>query len=447
MNEQVTAVRAERDTLATEARTILDRSTETLSEEDKTRFTAIEARLDELKTREDQLNRLLSAAAAGHVERGDGAGDGQRVRDESSAGLARAAIDAAATEGLLPDHAAQRATALVDRGDSEGLAAQWARAAGDRDYLSAFTKLLVDKERGHMLWTPAEQEAYRRAAQVRAAMGTGTGVGGEMIPLSLDPAIMLTGDGSVDPLRRLARVVQTATNSWQGVTSAGATAEWKAEHAEAADGSPAVDDAPIPVHLGDVDVLYSYEVGMDAVNFISELRTVITDAADQLQATAFAVGSGVGQPAGVVTGATTTVDTAGSLAASHVYELQNALPPRFQSRAAFAGNLAVLNELAQFETTNGALKFPEVGAGRLLRRPLEEVSNMTDDLVTAGEKVLAYGDFSQFVIVDRVGATLEILPNFGANRRPTAERHAFLTFRTGSKVVVPQAFRVLTVTV
>jgi hypothetical protein len=35
-------------------------------------------------------------------------------------------------------------------------------------------------------------------------------------------------------------------------------------------------------------------------------------------------------------------------------------------------------------------------------------------MTTAASRFLAYGDFQQFVIVDRVGSTLEILPGYGA---------------------------------
>jgi HK97 family phage major capsid protein len=59
---------------------------------------------------------------------------------------------------------------------------------------------------------------------------------------------------------------------------------------------------------------------------------------------------------------------------------------------------------------------------------------------------LLYGDFGQFVVVDRLGGTLEIVNHlFGANRRPTGQRGALLWFRTGSNVVVPQAFRLLSI--
>jgi HK97 family phage major capsid protein len=53
------------------------------------------------------------------------------------------------------------------------------------------------------------------------------------------------------------------------------------------------------------------------------------------------------------------------------------------------------------------------------------------------------GDFfSGFYIADRIGMSIEIVQNlFGANRRPTAERGLLAYWRTGSKVVVPEALR------
>jgi HK97 family phage major capsid protein len=65
---------------------------------------------------------------------------------------------------------------------------------------------------------------------------------------------------------------------------------------------------------------------------------------------------------------------------------------------------------------------------------------------TADNYLLAYGDWSNFVIVDRIGTTIELIPNLvGANRRPTGQRGALMWFRTGSDVVVNEAFRLLDV--
>jgi predicted phage gp36 major capsid-like protein len=62
-----------------------------------------------------------------------------------------------------------------------------------------------------------------------------------------------------------------------------------------------------------------------------------------------------------------------------------------------------------------------------LGRNANELSN-ADGVITAGAEnyALIYGDFSQFVIVDRFPSQIEIIPNlFGAARRPTGQRGAF----------------------
>ncbi|MEU7170901.1 phage major capsid protein [Micromonospora tulbaghiae] len=404
-----------------------------------------------------RMSRASESRARWGAEVGSGLDSSPTTPGGELRSRAMRVVDGLHRSNDLPAHAAERVERMLSAGreDEQNLAARWAVAAGAPEYRSAFTKLCADPMRGHMLWTAQEQAAYQRAEQVRAAMSLTDANGGYMVPLTLDPAIILTNDGSVNPLRRISRVVQTVTDTWQGVTSAGATAEWKAEGAQAADGSPAVAPAPIPVHFGDVNVTYSYEVGMDARNFLSELERVIVDAADNLMAAAYTTGSGSGQPTGVITalaGTASEINTTGTEAinAADPYTLQNALPPRFQARAQWCANLGIINGYAQMETANGALKFPGLHETppTLLRKPMNELSNMDGSInpaATASNFVLLYGDFQNFVIVDRVGTTLEILPAYGANGRPTGQRHAFLYFRTGSDVVVDNAFRMLDV--
>lgn len=129
-----------------------------------------------------------------------------------------------------------------------------------------------------------------------------------------------------------------------------------------------------------------------------------------------------------------------------MYALQNALPPRFQAGAQWCANLGILNVLRQMETNNGSLKFPALqdNPPMLLGRTANELSNMVATTST-GSKIALYGDFANgFVIADRIGSTLELVPHlFGTNRRPTGQRSALLWFRTGADVVVPNAFRLL----
>jgi HK97 family phage major capsid protein len=422
-----------------------------------------EAILDQASARDQ---RMIDAVRGGTVR--TESGDGRRVdmggrgvgsyNGSDLAGRARQVIDTAARSDLLPDYAAERATALVERGTNQerSLAARWAIAAGNPDYATGFAKLVADPVRGHLLWTPQEQEAYRAAAAVQGeleerAMSLTAANGGHMVPLVLDPAIMLTSAGSINPLRAISRVVQTVGSQWSGVTSAGATAEWKAEAVQAADASPTLAKPNIPVFLGDAFVPYSYEVGMDAINFLSELQKVLIDSALQLQNTAFTVGGGSTDPKGIITaivGTASVVVGTEAFPKTQVYSTQAALPPRFQPNAKWAANLAIIHKLAQFETTNGAKEFPGVNEGRLLNRDLVELSNM-DGVIDVGAEnySLLYGDFQNFIIVDRIGATLELIPNLvGAAFRPTGQRGALLWFRTGSDAPVFNAFRLLNLT-
>lgn len=419
------------------------------------RLNAERDELDELRKRE------MRTYAIRHVNNPDasegiGGGPGEVSRRRSS-GLRH--VESLERAGRLPTEAADKVARLVDDTGTEfgrSLAAKWADAAGDPAYESAFVKLLADPARGHLLWSEAERAAYaagqRVRSEFRALSVSGADGGQHMVPLTLDPSILLTSDGSVDPLRRICRNVQTTTNSWQGVTSAGATAEWKAEGVEAGDGTPDLADAPIPVHLGDVYVEFSYEVGQDALNFVNELRRVMLDEADQLHVAAHMNGSGTGQPLGLTTalpaGSKVATGAADTLTADDVVGLQNALPPRFQPRAQWLANLSTINSIGSFETTNGALRFPEVGNDRLLRKPLNEASaldSVGDTAAAGNDNVAVYLDPSEFVIVTRTGATVELIPNvIGANRRPTGQRGLFLWFRSGSGMPVTNAARMLT---
>lgn len=163
---------------------------------------------------------------------------------------------------------------------------------------------------------------------------------------------------------------------------------------------------------------------------------------------------GSGQPKGIIAALTGTAseinggDTE-ALVAADSYAIQNALPPRFQPRSQWCANLSIINTLSQFETAAGALKFPEIREGRLLNRPLNELSNMDAAInaaATENNYVLLYGDFDNFVIVDRIGIFVEPIQNlFGANNRSTGRCVLFMWFRTGSDVVVPNAFRMFDV--
>jgi HK97 family phage major capsid protein len=252
--------------------------------------------------------------------------------------------------------------------------------------------------------------------------------------------------------------VQTTTNAWQGVLSAGATAEWRSEAAEAADGSPTLSAPSIPVFSGDVFVPYSHEVGQDVPGFFDELTRICLDAADNLQATAFTTGDGSAAPQGIVTGLAGTaseINGGGSeaLDAADPYSLQSALPARFSANASWLSHIATANTFRQMETTNGAHEFPELRdtPPMLLGKRWYECSDMDgtiDAAATANNYALIYGDIREaFIIVDRVGATVSFIEQLFSttNGRPSGQSGLFLQFRTGAEVVNIAAARLLDV--
>lgn len=346
----------------------------------------------------------------------------------------------------LPDHAAETVERMLNHesGQRREAAAEWVDVAASSEYLNAFAKRLSDPVGGHLTWTPAEGEAWRRAdTYARTALSLSGA--SAMLPLALDPAILLTNSGSVGGIRSLARTETVATNAWNGVTSAGATAEWKTEGSQAADGTPAVAGKQVPVFMLDIDAIVSYEVAQDALNLAGQLGQVLADAAAVKIDAALATGAGSTEPTGIITALTgsSEVLTAGAFGAANVVALQNALPARFQPNAAFVGSLPVRNTIGSFETTNGALRFPELANGNLLARRFVEDSNISSDSSTSGSKFLTYGDWNQFLIVNHVGSSMEVLPGYGANQRPTAQKHYFLTMRIGADALIPGAFRYL----
>ncbi len=281
----------------------------------------------------------------------------------------------------------------------------------------------------------------------RAALSLTNANGGYLVPYTLDPSVILTNNGSANPFRRMATIKSTATDEWNGVTSAGVNAEWLAEATEAADATPTFGNINIPVHKAAAWLYGSFEILQDS-DFASELTTLLADAKDRHEATAFATGNGSGKPKGILTAATTLVDTVGTaaFAAADVYALKSAVPARWRSRGSWLMNDTIISLARQFDAARGANFWVDMNDDhpeKLVGRPLYESSDMPSAL-TAGTKIAVYGDFSQYAIVDRIGMSLHYNPMLmGPNGRPTGQAGWFAYWRVGGDVLTPNAFRVL----
>jgi HK97 family phage major capsid protein len=349
----------------------------------------------------------------------------------------------------LTDDFAQVATQRVET--MLGKVARHILLTGTQEYRDAFRAYLED---------PSTGEQRFRAINLTAASG------GYLLPYVLDPSIVLTNNASANPFRRVSRVVQTTSNAWQGVNSAGVTAAWVTEAGTAADNSPQVGQIQITPQKGVAWVFGSYE-SLDDTDFGTQLPTLLADARDRLESAAFATGSGTNQPLGVVAAlgagsrvAPSTTGTAFGTTANipDVYNLQAALPPRFRNAAGatFMGNIIQLNKVRALDQYGGGSFWANLTSNTpasLLGQPIYEASDMsatttgTSGATGTASSTLLFGDFGQFIIADRVGVSMlyEPMVKGTAGSIPTGQAGWYMFWRTSSTVSTTAAFRYLTI--
>jgi HK97 family phage major capsid protein len=357
------------------------------------------------------------------------------------------AIEETSFHGLT-DAARQRATELAQ--GNAGIA-RHILLTGSEAYRSAFEQILTHgPEMGMALLDGEQRDA------MRAALSNTSANGGYSNPWLLDPTIILTNDGSANPFRAISRIETGTTDKWNGITSAGVTAEWLSEAGVAADASPTVGQPSITAIKGAAYIFASYEQEADG-QLVSQLPRLIADAKDRLEAAAFAVGAGsTTAPEGVVTGVTavtasrvspTTGGTFTTASVADVYNVIEAVPPRHRSKSSWIANYATLSTIRGMDTYGGSSFWANLGAAvpeRLLGLPVYESSSMVST-VTTGSNILLAGDFSEYVIYDRIGVEMRYVPvvTDATTARPTGQAGWFAFWRTGAEVVNPNAFRVL----
>ena len=265
------------------------------------------------------------------------------------------------------------------------------------------------------------------------------------------PTIILTNTGSANPWRRISNVKQTTSNTWNGVTSAGVNAAWLTEGTITGDTTPTVGNVVVTPQKAAAWVFGSYEV-LEDTDFGQQLPRLLADAKDRLEEAAFATGAGSGGvPQGVITGATTVVTTATTLvfAIGDIYATHGALPPRFRNApgCAWVMNVTYINKARQFDTAGGASFWTNLGKGQpetLLGAPIYESTTMFGGTQAIGSLIAIFGDFGQFIIVDRVGVSLiyEPMVKGSGSSLPSGQAGWFMFWRTGSQLATVNAFRV-----
>lgn len=374
--------------------------------------------------------------------------DLERRYREAALRAADTAKYARAPHGYRGEASGDRVTRLLDEIDNPDLLAKRMLLTGSAVYERAFSKLL--KYGSADMCDLEERQALIRAQ----SLGTDS-AGGYAVPFQLDPTVMLTNSGTQNPIRDLARVETITGKQWQGVTSAGVTVTRGSEAATASDNSFTLAQVPVNTNRVQGFIPFSYEVDLAWGALRSTITELLVDGKAREEGS-FITGDGVTgvQPGGIVGSLNSSQNvntaTAGVFALADVYALQAALPVRFENNSSWLAHKAVYHKIRQFDTAGGAGLWARVGEGqppRLLDYPDYRSSDMVSDYTTAANRFLLYGDFKQFLIVDRLGMNVELIPQlFDASNgnRPTGQRGVYAIWMNNSAILAKQAFQILT---
>ena len=379
----------------------------------------------------------------------------QRVRDNALRSIEAAPARKGEYDGLAE---------IVERSDEgedgRGEIATRVLVTGAPAYRSAFNKYLAGKQ---ALWSPEET----RAAAL-AVTGTTT-TGGYAVPYVFDPTMMHIGVWTQqNPFRAACRTVNiTNGNNWRTVTVGAITAAYQNEAAAAVEGGPTFGQPSYTVQTASAFATLSVETMQDRPDITGELASLFGEAKDTLEENKFAVGAGTGNlPLGMFYAAAytpTNTATNDTTAIADTQLVEAALPLRFRARAEWFMNRSTIRQLLALDTTqryfSGAgIQFAgqqnpvRAESGNtglfLLGYPVWEVPSAVSTLTTDQALIAALVDPQSYVIVDRIGMNVEVIPQMldGATPSfPTLQRGVICYWRNTAKPINADAGRVLRV--
>lgn len=349
-----------------------------------------------------------------------------------------AALDRAHVEKLLAKH----------KDEGHGLIARRIIGTSDPVYQDAFAQYIaggrdkVDARRMAVLQTYTDAD------------------GGYAIPFTIDPTFLLTNAGAACPFRQnnpktgqpLARIETIVTKAWEPISTTGVTATYAASEVTAPTPTAITDITDLtttPVRASAwVPFTAEYQEDYGAAAIVGEIGRMIGDAKDVLEASKFVVGTGANEPLGIYAALLTAVATVGVSSATfdlNALDAQEAkVGPRFRNsgRASHVANLVTLQNYRQLGVAGQpANSIYDPLSGTLHGYPAFEANYMPTWASGDESGYDIFGDFQQFVIVDRLGLAAEFVPQvFDGSGTPLGQRGVFARWRNTSNVLILAAF-------
>ena len=246
--------------------------------------------------------------------------------------------------------------------------------------------------------------------------------------------------------RRLATIIKTSSGDRKiPVVTGHGEAAWMDENGAYTESDESFGQTTIGAYKLGTAIKISEELLNDSVfDLESYIATEFARRIGTKEEEAFLVGDGQSKPTGVLNSAEAGVTTAGtSISFDDVMDLYHSLRSVYRSKAVWLLNGTTVKALRKLKDGNGNYIWqPSVQLGQpdmILNRPYY-TSNFVPDL-TAGNKVMAFGDFSYYWIADRQGRSFKRLNElYAAN----GQIGFLASQRVDGKLILPEAVKVMT---
>jgi len=270
--------------------------------------------------------------------------------------------------------------------------------------------------------------------------------GGYLVPIEFELQIVM-GLQEANVVRGIAKTITTSAERKIPIAATHSTAKWTAENAAITESAPTFDQKTIDAFKLTDLIKVSIELLQDSMfDLESYIAAEFARAFGIAEEEAFCVGTGTGQPTGVFTasggtvGVTATSPTA--ITVDNLIDLIYALKSPYRRNAKFLMRDITVSSLRKLKDNNGQYLWqPSVQAGepdRLLGYPI--YTSPYVPVAAANALPIAFGDFSNYWIADRMGRTVQRLNELYAGNGQVG---FIATQRVDGKVILAEGIQLL----
>jgi HK97 family phage major capsid protein len=371
--------------------------------------------IQQLRERRDALAKNIGNLMENH--QGDKWGaDQQKAYDDGMAELDRVNAEIKRHEGFMARIAADAAS-----GNTDGLVNHFTRTPGAQSEESRAMRAYLSGGLSSMVAEDLNAMRARQTPDIRAAMSTTTGSeGGYTVALEyyrqLAQAMKAFGG-----IRSVATILPTGTGAQMQFPTADATAEVGeivGQNTAVSAGDTTFGNKTLDVYkYSSKKIALPFELIQDSMfDLEGYVQALLALRIGRITASHFTVGTGTGQPTGLVTGATvgktgTTGQTL-SVIYDDLVDLEHSVDPVYRGNARYMLNDQSLKVIRKIKDSQNRPIFvpgyeqgnPGGAPDRLLGR--EIVISQEMPVMAANAKSIAFGDFSKYIIREVMDLTL-----------------------------------------